>query len=165
MQKPRQLADLGDITPATRAAFMQPWSTPRGRSISEWRKAQLAGSNCHATAKSLAQMMQMAIDGTVKGEKFLSEDVVSSLRKPRISGPDQVLPFNVKYAAGLLCNSPNHFYGPLDGTLGHSGWGGSCVFADPVTGITGAYAMTKQGNSLIGDPRSVRLISAVYEAL
>lgn len=165
MQKPKQLADLGDITPATRAAFMQPWSTPRGRSISEWRQAELAGSNCHATAKSLAQMISMVVDGTVKGEKFLAEDVINELRKPRISGPDQVLPFNVTYAAGLLCNSPNHFYGPLDQTLGHSGWGGSCVFADPVTGITGAYVMTKQGNSLIGDPRPVRLINAVYDAL
>lgn len=165
MQKPRQLADLGEITPATRAAFMEPWSTPRGRSLSDWRSAELAGSNCHATAKSLAQLMQMAIDGTVNGERFLAEDIVTSLREPRISGPDQVLPFEVSYAAGLLRNAPNHFYGPLDQTVGHSGWGGSCVFADPVTGLTGAYVMTRQGNSLIGDPRPVRLINAVYDAM
>lgn len=165
MQKPKRLADLGEITPATKAAFMEPWSTPRGRTLAKWRQAQLAGSNCHATAKSLAQIMQMAINGTVKGEKFLSEDIVEQLRKPRISSEDQVLPFNVTYAAGLLCNTPNHFYGPLDQTVGHSGWGGSCVFADPVTGLSGAYVMTRQDNSLIGDPRSVRLIEAVYKAL
>lgn len=165
MQKPKRLADLGEITPATRAAFMQPWSTPRGKSIEAWREAELAGSNCHATAQSLAALMQMAVDGTVQGQTFLSEDTVMQLRTPRISGQDQVLPFNVTYAAGLLCNTPNHFYGPLDETVGHSGWGGSCVFADPVTGLTGAYVMTRQDNSLIGDPRSVRLIDAVYAAL
>ena len=39
MQKPRNLADLGEITPATRAAFMEAWSTPRGKSMKEWRMA------------------------------------------------------------------------------------------------------------------------------
>lgn len=64
-----------------------------------------------------------------------------------------------------MCNSPNFFYGPNPETVGHSGWGGSCVFADPKTGLTAAYVMTKQDKYLMGDPRSRRLIEALYNSL
>ena len=53
----------------------------------------------------------------------------------------------------------------LVGAFGHSGWGGSCAFADPSCGVSGAYVMNKQGADLIGDPRPVRLINAAYSAL
>lgn len=165
MLKPRRMAEFGEITDAARAAFMQPWSSPGGVSKEAWREAQLAGSNCHATATSLARMMQMCVDGTVNGEKYLNDDMVKNLRRERISGQDKVLPFELSVAAGLMRNSPNFFYGPNPNTVGHSGWGGSCVFADPDTGLSACYAMTRQDNSLMGDPRSLRLIEALYEAL
>ncbi len=165
MQKPKAFADLGEINAATKAAFLVPWSTPRGKNLTDWRKAELAGSNCHATAKSMARLMEMALSGNIGQENFLGEDMVEQLRQPRISGPDQVLPFDVTFAAGLMCNSPNYYYGPNAETVGHSGWGGSCTFADPVTGITAAYVMTRQDKSLMGDPRAVRLIDALYAAL
>ena len=165
MLKPRRMAEFGEITDVTRAAFLQPWSSPAGISREAWRTAELAGSNCHATAKSLAQLMQMAVDGSVCGEKYLAEDMVANLRKERISGQDRVLPFHVTFAAGLMRNDPNYFYGPNAETVGHSGWGGSCVFADPVTGLSAAYVMTRQDNSLMGDPRSLRLIEALYGVL
>ena len=46
-----------------------------------------------------------------------------------------------------------------------SGWGGSCVFADPVSGLHGAYVMNRQRNSLLGDVRPRTLIDTVYAAL
>lgn len=165
MIKPRALADLGEINPATQAAFLSPTSSPAPAGLTQWREAELAGSNCHATAKALAQIMQMAIDGTVCGQKFLAEDVTGFLSQPRISGPNLVLPFDITFAAGLMHNASNYFYGPNPETLGHSGWGGSCVFADPVTGITGAYAMSRQDNTLLGDTRPRRIIDALYEAI
>lgn len=165
MLKPRKLAEFGTITPSTTAAFLEKWSSPGRIGVDAWRSAELAGSNCHATAKSLAQIMQMAVDGRVCGEKYLAEDMLEKLRLPRITGQDQVLPFELSIAAGLMCNAPNFFYGPNPETVGHSGWGGSCVFADPVTGVSFAYAMTRQDNSLMGDPRALRLIEALYAAL
>lgn len=57
------------------------------------------------------------------------------------------------------------FYGPTPDAFGHSGWGGSCAFADPARGVSGAYVMNKQGSALIGDPRAVRLIEAAYASL
>ncbi|MGB0908061.1 MAG: serine hydrolase domain-containing protein [Maricaulaceae bacterium] len=164
MQKPRRLTEFGDINAATKAAFFEKWSSAVGN-ITEWRKAQMAGSNCHATAKGLASLMQVYNNGRLNGQFLLAEDMVAAAAEPRISGQDQVLPFEVTFAAGVMHSAPNFYYGPNPETLGHSGWGGSCVFADKSTGLSGAYAMNRQDNSLMGDPRSVRLIDAVYGCL
>lgn len=164
MIKPKRMADLGEMNAATKAAFMQKSSSPSGP-IPRWRAAELAGSNCHATADSLARMMQVYIDGKIGDTVLISEDILEKAREPRISGPNLVLPFDLSIAAGIMQNAPNFVYGPTPQTLGHSGWGGSCVFADPVTGLHGAYAMNRQANSLIGDPRPVALITALYAAM
>ena len=165
MQKPRRLTEFGEITDATRAAFLQPWSSPGGKGIAAWRKAELAGSNCHATAKGLSTLMQIGVDGRIGGLHVLSEDMLEAFSQSRVSGPDRVLPFELNIAAGVMRNAPNFYYGPTPETLGHSGWGGSCVFADPVTGLHGAYVMNRQRNVLMGDSRATSLIEAVYEAL
>ncbi len=165
MNKPKRLANMGEITPATRAAFLQKTSVPGGRSITEWRKAEFAGSNCQATAKGLATMMQAAVNGFIRDMPVLSEDMLAHFSKLRISGQDQVLPFHIDFAAGVMLNTPNFFYGPNPNTLGHSGWGGSCVFADPDSGLHGAYVMNNQQNSLLGDIRPRRLIEAVYQSI
>jgi len=125
----------------------------------------MAGSNCQATAEGMARLMQVFVDGTIEGSVFLAEDMVEKVRAPRISGQDQVLPFELNIAAGVMLNYPNFFYGPNPNTVGHSGWGGSCVFADPDVGVTFCYAMTRQDNSLMGDPRTLRIIEALYECL
>ena len=165
MLKPKALANMGEITEATRWAFMKPWSAPGGMGASAWRKAELAGSNCHATAKGLATLIQMGVDGRASDLPFLSEDTLGEFSKSRISGQNLVLPFEIDFAAGVMRNTPNYFYGPNPDTLGHSGWGGSCVFADPATGLHGAYTMNRQRNTLLGDSRPRALIEAVYEAL
>jgi CubicO group peptidase (beta-lactamase class C family) len=76
-----------------------------------------------------------------------------------------VLPFEISWGAGFMRNAPLHIYGPGDQSYGHSGWGGSCAFADPERRLSGAYVMNKQSPELIGDPRAVSLISAVYACL
>ncbi len=163
MIKPKRMANLGDMNDATKLAFMQRSSSPGGPAA-RWRSAELAGSNCHASADSMARMMQIFIDGKVSDNVVLSEDIVKAVTAPRVSGPNLVLPFDLTIAAGIMHNAPNMYYGPTPNTLGHSGWGGSCVFADPVTGLHGCYVMNRQDNSLIGDPRAVKLINALYAA-
>ena len=66
---------------------------------------------------------------------------------------------------GVLRNDPVMIYGPGRHTAGHSGWGGSCLMADPERRLSAAYVMNRQSAWLIGDPRSRRLIDAVYEGL
>ena len=165
MQKPKALADLGEMNAATKAAFMNRWSSPGGQGIAAWRMAEIAGSNCHATADSLARLMQSLNDGLVGDVRLFAEDIPDKIKAPRISGPNLVLPFDLTFGAGVMHNNPNFYFGPNSETLGHSGWGGSCLFADPTTGLSGAYTMNRQDNSLLGDPRPVGLINALYECL
>jgi len=155
MQKPKRLAKFGEITPAMRAAFMEKWSATDGTQLKRWRQAQLAGSNGQATAKGMARLMQAYVDGTINGSVFLAEDMIEKAMRVRITGQDQVLPFELNIAAGVMVNYPNFFYGPNPSTIGHSGWGGSCAFADPDAGLTFCYAMNRQDNSLMGDPRAL----------
>ena len=62
-------------------------------------------------------------------------------------------------------NTPNMMFGPGQQTFGHTGWGGSCAFADPERRVAGAYVMNKQETGLLGDARSRRLIDAAYASL
>ncbi|OIQ67446.1 beta-lactamase [mine drainage metagenome] len=62
-------------------------------------------------------------------------------------------------------NAPVKVWGPGEETFGHSGWGGSCCFADPERRLAGAYVMNKQSTDLIGDARPRRLIEAAYASL
>ena len=65
----------------------------------------------------------------------------------------------------LLRNERLNIYGPGPNSFGHSGWGGSCVMADPDRRLSAAYVMNKQSVHLIGDPRPMRLIEALYAGL
>jgi CubicO group peptidase (beta-lactamase class C family) len=65
----------------------------------------------------------------------------------------------------VLRNDPVGIYGPGKFSFGHSGWGGSCGFADPERRLSAAYVMNHQSPELIGDPRAVGLIEALYACL
>ncbi len=165
LHKPRALPDFGEINPATKAAFLEKWSSTGGRGAAAWRQAEFAGANGHGTAKAVARLMQLALDGHIGQTRYLSQNTLYELSRTRFSGPNLVLPFDLTFAAGLMSNTPNYFYGPHDSTLGHSGWGGSCAFADPIAGVTCAYVMNKQSNALLGDARPLRIIKALYGCL
>ncbi|MEL6686580.1 MAG: serine hydrolase domain-containing protein [Pseudomonadota bacterium] len=162
--KPRAMADLGPLTEAKRVAFLKPWSSPSRISGDAWREAEMAGSNCQATAKGIGTMMEVFATGEVAGQAILSHETRTAATQSRIKGPDAVLPFTIDFAAGVMRNAPNFNYGPNAGTLGHSGWGGSAVFADPETGLHGAYVMNRQQEFLMGDPRANRIINTAFAA-
>lgn len=163
--KPRAMADLGPLTEAKKVAFLKPWSSPARISGDQLRQAELAGSNCQATAAGIGAMMEAFATGGVAARTVLSEPTRQAATQSRIIGPDAVLPFTIDFAAGVMRNAPNFAYGPNADALGHSGWGGSAVFADPETGLHGAYVMNKQHNYLMGDPRANRVIHAAFESL
>ena len=112
MQKPKALADLGDMNAATKAAFMNRWSSPGGKGTAAWRSTEIAGSNCHATADSLARLMQALNDGKIGDMPLFSEDIPEKIKRPRISGPNLVLPFDLIFGAGVMHNHPNFYFGP-----------------------------------------------------
>jgi len=70
----------------------------------------------------------------------------------------------MSWGAGFMRNEATHPWGPGNETFGHSGWGGSCAFADPERKLGGAYVMNRQSTDLLGDHRPRRLIEAAYAA-
>ena len=79
-------------------------------------------------------------------------------------GDDLVLPFNVDWRAGIIGNS-NLLYGPNPEAFGHSGNGGSMGMGDPAAGVSAGYVMNAQSHHIMGDPRSLKLIDALYACL
>jgi CubicO group peptidase (beta-lactamase class C family) len=166
LQRPSALPDFGHLNEATRAAFLTPWSQPGGRSQAEWRRMEIPSANGHCTALALARLMgALANDGWLDGEDILSPGLIAEASRERIRGQDLVLPFEMSWAAGFMRNEAVHPWGPGNATFGHSGWGGSCAFADPERRLAGAYVMNKQSTDLLGDGRPKRLIEAAYAAL
>jgi len=162
---PTALPQFGEVTDPKRAAFLTPWAAPNGRGP-EWRKLEVPSANGHATAEALARFMgALAGDGCIGDVQVLSPAVRDQARAEQIRGEDLVLPFDLSWGAGFMRNPPNFFFGPGEQTFGHSGWGGSCAFADPETGLAASYVMNRQDVHLIGDPRSRRLIDAAYASL
>ena len=166
LQRPSALPDFGEHNAATTAAFLTPWSSPAGRSQAEWRRMEIPSANGHCTAHSLARLISaLANDGWLDGEDILSPALIAEASRQRIRGQDLVLPFEMSWGAGFMRNETVHPWGPGARTFGHSGWGGSCVFADPDRRLAGAYVMNKQSTDLLGDRRPRGLIEAAYAGL
>jgi CubicO group peptidase (beta-lactamase class C family) len=166
MRRPPRMPDLGETTPLKRAAFLEPWSAPGGRDAAAWRRAEIPSANGHATAEALARLgAAIACDGRLDGREVLAPGIAAEMSRERIVGQDLVLPYTLSWAAGLLRNPPNFIYGPGEAAVGHYGWGGSCVMADPDRGLSAAYVMNRQSAALIGDARAVRLLKALYGSL
>ena len=165
LQRPSALPDFGEHNEPTRVAFLTPWSSVGGRSQAEWRRAEIPSANGHATAQALARLMgALADDGWLEGEEILSPALIAEAARERIRGQDLVLPFVMSWGAGFMRNETETPWGPGLRSFGHSGWGGSCAFADPERKLGGAYVMNRQGVALMGDLRPRRLIEAAYAA-
>ena len=166
MQRPPAMPDLGPLTDLKRAAFLEPWSSPGGRDIAVWRRAEIPSANGHATAEALARLAAvLACDGMLDDRQVLEPGIAADVARQRIRGQDLVLPYTLAWGAGVLRNDPVMIYGPGRYTVGHSGWGGSCLMADPERRLSAAYVMNRQSAAIIGDPRPVRLMEALYEAI
>ncbi|MEL7486340.1 MAG: serine hydrolase domain-containing protein [Pseudomonadota bacterium] len=166
MPKPPKAPDLGEINEVTKLAFLKPWSAPAKVAREDWMAAELPASNMHGDARALATFVHpFAIGGAgMNGDPFIDPAVVEAALKVRSEGPDLVLPFTLCWAAGLMKNTQGHF-GPSASAYGHAGFGGSCVVVDPDRRVSMAYVMNKMSPHLVGDPRALRLIDAVYDCL
>jgi CubicO group peptidase (beta-lactamase class C family) len=164
MIKPPAAPDLGPITPLKRTAFLERWSSPAGVGREAWAAAEIPASNMHARADGLARLMQAFATGQVEGEAFLDAETRQAAIRPRIRGDDLVLPFDLAWAAGLEVNT-HGFLGPSPSAVGHYGFGGACVVADPEHALSFAFVPNRMSPALVGDPRAINLLQAVYAAL
>ncbi|EGF92135.1 beta-lactamase family protein [Asticcacaulis biprosthecium C19] len=166
LQKPPAAPDLGTIDKIKQAAFLDRGSAPAGRGSDVWRRAEIPSANMHASALGLAKLLNaVANGGLLDGKAIISPKGIELATRERIIGQDKVLPFKLSWGAGFLRNKGIGIYGPNANAVGHSGWGGSCVMADPERTLSAAYVMNKQSVHLIGDPRPVKLIDTLYSCL
>jgi CubicO group peptidase (beta-lactamase class C family) len=110
-------------------------------------------------------MSALACGGELDGRDVLLPTTIAAASQERIQGQDLVLPNWMSWGAGFMRNEGRWMYGPGGQTIGHSGWGGSCAFADPERRLSAAYVMNKQSTDLTADPRAGRLIEALYGSL
>jgi len=166
VRRPPAVPDLGPITEPKRLAFFTKWASPGGRGEAAWRRAEIPSANGHATAPALALLMAaLASDGDLGVTRILPPGLAAEAARQRIAGDDLVLPYRMSWGAGFIRNEGLWIYGPGRESFGHSGWGGSCAFADPERGLSGAYVMNRQSAELIADARARRLIEAAYASL
>ena len=166
VRRPPAMPDLGEVTEPRRLAFLSKWSTPGGVDEATAKRVEMPSANGQATAPALARLMAiLACDGELDGRRLLPPGLADEAGRECIRGADLVLPYEMGWGAGFIRNEGLWIYGPGRETFGHSGWGGSCAFADPERGVSGAYVMNRQSAELIADARARRLIEATYEAL
>jgi len=164
MKKPSRGGDFGKITPPRKAAFFTKWAAPV-KGAARWRSVEIPSANGHATALGVARLYEAyATGGIINGARVLSQETFDALTRRVWKGDDLVLPFNVDWRAGIIGNS-NLFYGPNPEAFGHSGNGGSMGLGDPVAGVSAGYVMNQQSHHIMGDPRSLKLIDALYACL
>lgn len=129
----------------------------------EWRSAVIASANGFASAQGLSALYgSLAAPANPDNPSLVTNDVLQQCCTPQVVGNDKTLAVEARWGCGFLVNSLG-IYGPSERAFGHSGWGGSFAFADPDKKIGFAYVMNQMGEELIGDPRNVALIDALYQ--
>lgn len=133
------------------------WNEPRVRA------AEIPAANGVADARSVARLYASLI-GEVDGVRTLSRDQMELARAPQTTGPDRVLYAETTFGLGFMTTGPFSPYGGPH-AFGHSGAGGALGFADPDNGFGFGYVMNQMKGNLAGDPRTIGLTRAVYEAI
>ncbi len=169
MIAPQSLAPsdmVSDMDEIQRAALDNPVLHPELPNTHAWRAADIPSANGFATAEALATLYgALADDGCIGAERLIGREAIRAATRIQNAGSeDRVMKIPAPWACGFLRNAMQ-VYGPNDNAFGHSGWGGSFAFADPDRGIGFAYTMNKMGSDLIGDPRAVALVTALYKDL
>jgi CubicO group peptidase (beta-lactamase class C family) len=155
----------GDPSPAQKAALANPALDPEVPNTRAWRAAEIPAANGQGNARGIARVYgAMASGGSSDRVTLLSPETVERATAERCQRTDVVLGFPIRWSAGWILNFPP-LYGPRVESFGHSGWGGSFGFADPVNRLGVGYAMNQMDPNLQGDPRAATLIQAVYESL
>lgn len=146
---------------ATAAGFADKANT------AEWRAADMGGVNGHGNARSLARLGSVISgNGEVDGVRLLGERTIDLVFQQQYEGIDLVLGVPLRWGIGLGLPHPESAPFIRQGrTCFWCGWGGSIVIMHPDTGLTIAYAMNAMGEGIIGNPRTVQYVEAVYEAL
>jgi CubicO group peptidase (beta-lactamase class C family) len=101
--------------------------------------------------------------------RLLSKEGAERIRESQGTGVDLVLgaaaPFDMTWGLGVVLSGDLGIYGPNPRAFGHDGYGGSFGMADPEAHLALGYTMNHMGPDLVGDPRKLAILDAVYSSL
>jgi CubicO group peptidase (beta-lactamase class C family) len=156
---------FSQLDPAAAAALTNPMVGPADANALWWRRAEIPAANGHTNGRALARLYGAIAKG---GGDVLTAAGAERLRESQGVEPDIVISAGAGGAPfewGLGVAIGNGDYGPNPRAFGHDGFGGSFGFADPEAGVGVGYAMNSMGFNLVGDPRKVAMLDALYACL
>lgn len=132
-------------------------------------KAEIPAANCITDARSLAKLYAACVGevGTPNGDRLrLFEDAtVDRAIERQTEGVDRIImDLDMQYGLGFNLPGPMLKLGGHR-SFGHYGAGGSVGFADPDAELGFGYVMNSMFLGLTGDPRTMTLIDATYDAI
>jgi CubicO group peptidase (beta-lactamase class C family) len=133
----------------------------------DWRKAEIPAANGHGNAEGLARIYgALANGGRLDDFTLMTSATIRRATREVFRGVDMNLGTETRWSlGGFYLNNIARWYGPNDESFGHSGWGGSSGYADPKAKLGVGYVANQMDTNLQGDPRSTRLIAAIYDCL
>jgi CubicO group peptidase (beta-lactamase class C family) len=135
---------------------------------SEIRAVPIVSVGGIGSATSLAQFYAiLANGGGMDGRQFFSETTLGWMTTTLADGVDHVFGIPTAFSAGFMKDSQQSarkLFGTSTSSFGHPGAGGSHAFADPDNKISFAYVMNQMEQSVLPNPKSLRLVDAIYES-
>ena len=165
---PIDMSQFEDIDPNSIAAktVMSAVVNPEDTKTRAWRAAEIPASNGHGNARSVARITAaLACGGALDSVRLLSLDTIEKALEEQSYGTDLVLTVPIRFGLGFGLQNKELPIGLNQRILYWGGWGGSKSIIDLDAKLSIAYVMNKMGSTLTGDPRSERLVEALYNSL
>jgi CubicO group peptidase (beta-lactamase class C family) len=165
---PVDLSAFGALDPKSIAmrSLTNPMIDVKMTKTREWRNAEIPADNGHGNARSVSRITAaLACGGELDGVRLLSEETIKRSIEEQSYGTDLVLNVPIRFGLGWGLQSKELPLGPNQNVFYWGGYGGSVVIVDLDAKMSISYVMNKMNSSLTGDPRSEKLIEAVYNAL
>jgi CubicO group peptidase (beta-lactamase class C family) len=152
------------------------FASPRGlhsaaaMNTAEARTGAYPGFGGIGTASALAKFYALLANGGALGGRTLFQpETLAAMGTPLVSGEDAVFLMPTAFSAGFMLDPTGpdglklrETFGPSAAAFGHPGAGGSVAFADPSRGMGFAYVMNQMEPGVLPNPKSLRLIRALY---
>ena len=134
------------------------------QNTTKWRSAEIPSANGQGCASAIAKLYSLVVTDD-HSLKIINDKSIETMTAERITNRDLVLDVVTRWGSGFIINMHKVIYGPEETSFGHSGWGGSCGFGDPINRIGVSYVMNNMKNNFAADGRSLELINKTYECL
>ena len=158
--------DGGDADSIPARTFRSPFAGVQHSWTDGWRQAEIPAANGHGNARSVAKLQApLACKGSAFGVDLMSAETAKAVMTPRISGTDLVLGVPLSFGLGFGLVSELVPLSPNKNACFWGGWGGSNILVDQDAEMSVAFVMNKMHDDVMGDPRSLNLLQAIYQAL